>query len=105
MVKGEGMAENCVGFLSLDGSDIINSPCVWADKSKVCNIPRDLRIFELVKEENTPASVQFATASSDMFLSNTGIPYAVNSKSYSECLDAEIIVKIGSKNAFQKILF
>ena len=28
MIKGEGMAEHCVGFLTVDGTDISHSPCI-----------------------------------------------------------------------------
>jgi hypothetical protein len=101
MSKGEGMAEHCVAFLTVDGTDISYSPCVWADNSRVCDIARDLhmdiRLFTLVKEKLTTYSSQesliFASASTDMSYSKTGMPYTVKERSYVEYSEKRLKVK------------
>jgi hypothetical protein len=107
MKNGEGMAEHCVAFLTVDGSNISHSPCVWADKTRICDIARDLHmdlyLFTLVKERTSdskvtrPVSLKFASASTDMFYSNTGIPYAENERSYAKYSEKQIKVKLGAK--------
>jgi hypothetical protein len=105
MTKGEGMAEHCVGFLNVDGTDVRHSACVWADNEKVCEIPRnlhmDLHLFTLKKErssvEENVISLVFATANPDTREVVSRLPYVVNEKPYSEYSEKQLSVKLGVK--------
>src|SRR5688500_18863890 len=53
-ISGEGMAEKCEGWITIEGS-LSQTQTVWANESVSCNIPfgvpMDLRLFGIKKEE------------------------------------------------------
>ena len=102
--SGEGMAEKCEGWITIEGS---HSQTIWANQTVSCNIPvglpMDLRLFRVKNEEINISPISKKVNSKQLLiptlipehLRNFNVFVDVPKEPYQDYIEKEIIIRLG----------